>query len=139
MTTALKLLSALCWIASALLLVSYYYFPYNPEPVQALWDYAIDPVIMSTLILVITANVMISLKIHDAGRGLPHLPMDVLTLLGAFFSILYVHQYVLKFAEGFEPSQFLWDLLVPGVVIFMIVSAISYQRQAKSNPRDTQP
>ncbi len=133
MTTPLRLLSALCWIASAVLLVSYYYFPYNPEPIQAIWDYAIDPVIMVTLILAIVANARISLKLHDAGDGPRHLPMDALTILGAFFSILYVHQYVLKFAEGFEPSQFLWDLLVPGVVIFMIVSAISYHRQAKTN------
>ena len=133
MSNILKPLSALCWIMSAILLITYYYFPYHPEIVQALWDYAIDPVIIATLILVIIVNAKISLDMHDAGQGLRHLPMDVMTMLTAAFAILYLHQYVLKFAEGFTPSQFLWDLLVPGVIIFMVVSGISYRRQANSD------
>lgn len=133
MSSPLRLLAALCWIVAAVLLISYYYFPYNPDPIQTLWDYIIDPIVIGTLTLVIIANARISLKIHDAGLGLRHLPMDVLTMLTAFFTILYLHQYVLKFAEGFEPSQLLWDLLVPGVVVFMVTSGISYIRRPQAN------
>ncbi len=133
MSSPLRLLAILCWVAAAILLISYYYFPYNPDPVQTLWDYIIDPIVIGTLILVIVANTRISLEHHNAGNGLRHLPMDIMTMLTAFFAILYLHQYVLKFAEGFEPAQLLWDLLVPGVVIFMVVSAISYAQHSRDS------
>ena len=129
MSDRLRLLSILCWIVAAALLVTYYYFPFNPDAVQTLWDYAIDPIIVVTLILIIIVNTRISLDTHAAGQGLRRLPMDIITMLTAAFAMLYLHQYVLKFAEGFEPSQFLWDLLVPGVIVFMVTSAISYSRR----------
>ncbi len=133
MSNRLGLLSILCWIVAATLLITYYYFPFNPDTVQTLWDYIIDPIIVATLILVIIVNTKISLDIHAAGQGLRRLPMDIMTMLTAAFTMLYLHQYVLKFAEGFEPSQFLWDLLVPGVIIFMVTSAISYSRRTRAN------
>ena len=136
-----KLLSIACWVVSAVFLVSYYAFPFSPDFIQTAWDYVIDPVVMALLLTVIVVNIRFSLQRHEAGRGKENLYMDILTMLGAAFTILYLHQYALKIAVMLPgsyggiggPSQFLWDLLVPGVVVFMVVSAIHYRRRSESN------
>ena len=109
----------------------YYYFPFNVDFVQTLWDYAIDPVILATFILIVIVNVSMSLKAHNAGMGLQRLPMDIFTMAVGFTGALYMHNYVLKFAGSFEPSAVLWDVLAAAVIVIMPVSGISYWRLAK--------
>ena len=109
----------------------YYYSPFNVDFVQTIWDYAIDPVILATFILIVIVNVRASLKLHDEGMGLQRLPMDIFTMAAGFTGALYMHNYVLKFAESFEPSAALWDVLAAAVIVIMPVSGIGYWRQAK--------
>ena len=131
MSSGLKWLSALCWLCAVVMFFFYYYFPFNVDFVQTLWDYAIDPVILATFILILIVNVSMSLKAHDAGMGLQRLPMDIFTMAMGFTGALYMHNYVLKFAGSFEPSAVLWDVLAAAVIVIMPVSGISYWRQAK--------
>ena len=105
------------------MLFFYYYSPFNVDFVQTLWDYAIDPVILATFILIVVVNVRASMKPHNEGMGVQRLPMDVFTMAAGFTGALYMHNYVLKFAGAFEPSAVLWDVLCP--------YPASYWRQAK--------
>ena len=131
MSARLKWLSGLCWLCAVVMFFFYYYFPFNVDFVQNLWDYAIDPVILATFILIVIVNVSMSLKAHNAGMGLQRLPMDIFTMAVGFTGALYMHNYVLKFAGSFEPSAVLWDVLAAAVIVIMPVSAISYWRLAK--------
>ena len=109
----------------------YYYSPFNVDFVQTLWDYAIDPVILATFILIVIVNVRASMKPHNEGMGVQRLPMDIFTMAAGFTGALYMHSYVLKFAGLFEPSAALWDVLAAAVIVIMPVSGIGYWRQAK--------
>ncbi|MCY4107712.1 MAG: hypothetical protein OXG11_01640 [Chloroflexi bacterium] len=127
----LKWLSGLCWLCAVVMFFFYYYFPFNVDFVQTLWDYAIDPVILATFILIVIVNVSMSLQAHNAGMGLQRLPMDIFTMAVGFTGALYMHNYVLKFAGSFEPSAVLWDVLAAAVIVIMPVSGISYWRLSK--------
>ena len=130
-SNGLKLLSALCWLCAEGCSSSITTSPFNVDFVQTLWDYAIDPVILATFILIVIVNVRASLKLHDEGMGVQRLPMDIFTMAAGFTGALYMHNHVLKFTGSFEPSAALWDVLAAAVIVIMPVSGISYWPQAK--------
>ncbi len=130
MNNVLKMLSALCWLCAISGTFFFYYFPFNPDFVQNLWDYVIDPVIIATLILVVIANVHISLNLRNRGETAHALQFDLFTSVAGFTAALYLHNYVLKFADAFDPLQTMWDFLLAAVIVIMAIAAITYWRKA---------
>ena len=120
----------LCAICAAGQLLFHYLFPFFRETIQPLWDYAIDPVIIVTVALVVAVNTRTSLDCRGEVATLQRLPMNIFTMFIGVMGIMYLHNYVLKFAEAFEVRQLLWDILVPPIAVSMAVSAIIYWRQA---------
>ena len=130
MAAALKLISALCWVCGVALFAFNYYFVLVGESVQRVWDYVVDPLVLVTIVLIIAANVRLSLDMHDKGMGQQNLHMDVFTIVIGFTGALYLYNYLSKFG-AFEPSELMWTFLVAAVLVIMPVSAIIYWRQAK--------
>ncbi len=126
----LKPLSILCAICAAGQLLFHYLFPFYPDAIQPLWNYAIDPVIIVTIALVVAVNTWTSLDCRGEAAALQRLPMNIFTMFIGVVGIMYLHNYVLKFAAAFEVRQLLWDILVPPIAVSMAVSAIIYWRQA---------
>ncbi len=130
MNNVLKTLSALCWLCTISGTFFYYYFPFNPDFVHNMWDYVIDPVIIATFILIVITNVHISLSLRNRGETAQALQLDLFTSAAGFTAALYLHNYVLKFADAFEPLQIMWDFLLPAAAVIMTVAAITYWRKA---------
>ncbi len=131
MATVLRLLSYLCWLCGGMMFILNYYFPFNAEGVQPLWDYVADPIILATFILTVVFNVRLSLALRNRGKAAQALPLDIFTMIVGFTGALYMHNYALKFAEGFEASQQMWTLLSAAVIVIMPVSGINYWRESK--------
>lgn len=135
MTTALKLMSALCWVCGVVTFAFNYYFvlaseSLREESLQRVWDWVVDPLVLVTLVLILAVNVRRSLHMHNMGRGLQNLHMDVFTMAVGFTSSLYLYNYLSKFGPD-GASNVMWTFLVAAVFVIMPVSAITYWRQSK--------
>ena len=51
MSVPFRLVSLLCLLDAVALLFFNTYFPLNPDGVQPLWDYVIDPITLSIIVL----------------------------------------------------------------------------------------
>lgn len=130
MATALKLMSALCWVCGVVLFAFNYYFVLVGESVQRVWDFVVDPLVLVTMVLIVAANVRLSLDMHDKGMGRRNLHMDVFTMVIGFIGALYLYNYLSKFG-ALDPNALMWTFLACAVIVIMPVSAIIYWRQAK--------
>ena len=129
MAISFRLVSILCMLDAVALLFFNSYFPLNPEGVQPLWDYVIDPVTLIILALVIYLNIRSSTKAHQVRPERHLLPADLFLMLTGYVAIIYLHNYVLKFSDRFDPRPIIWDLFTPAVIVVMTVSAIVFWRQ----------
>ena len=129
MAISFRLVSILCMLDAVALLFFNSYFPLNPDGVQPLWDYVIDPVTLVILALVIYLNIRSSIKAHQARPERHPLPADLFLMLTGYVAIIYLHNYVLKFSDRFDPRPIIWDLFTPAVIVVMTVSAIVFWRQ----------
>lgn len=134
MATALKLMSALCWVCGGVTFAFNYYFVLASESlresIQVVWDYIVDPLVLVTLVLILVVNVRRSLRMHDMGTGRENLHMDIFTMAVGFTSSLYLYNYLSKFGPT-GASNVMWTFLVAAVFVIMPVSAIAYWRQSK--------
>ena len=129
MAISFRLVSILCMLDGVALLFFNSYFPLNPDGVQPLWDYVIDPVTLIILALVIYLNIRSSIKAHQARPERHPLPADLFLMLTGYVAIIYLHNYVLKFSDRFDPRPIIWDLFTPAVIVVMTVSAIVFWQQ----------
>ncbi len=130
MAARLKSLAALCGLTMALEFFFYYYFLFNPDLVQDLWDYVIDPIVLGVLVIIIFANLHVTMKARCKDPSAKTLHLDILTMAAVATGSLYLHQYAAKFADAFQPNALLWDLLVPAVVVILGTAAVIYWRKA---------
>lgn len=142
MATVLKLMSALCWVCGVVTFAFNYYFilaresiqdieeSIQEEPLQAVWDWIVDPLVLVTLVLILVVNVRRSLHVHNMGMGMQNLHMDVFTMVIGFTSSLYLYNYLSKFGPS-GASNVMWTFLVAAVFVILPVSAIMYWRQSK--------
>ena len=129
MAISFRLVSILCMLDGVALLFFNSYFPLNPDGVQPLWDYVIDPVTLIILALVIYLNIRSSIQAHQARPERHPLPADLFLMLTGYVAIIYLHNYVLKFSDRFDPRPIIWDLFTPAVIVVMTVSAIVFWQQ----------
>ena len=133
MAVPYRLVSVLCILDAIVLLVFNSYFPLNPDGVQPLWDYVIDPATLLILALVIALNVRSSIQAHRARKERHPLPADLFLMFTGYAAIIYLHNYVLKFSERFDPRPIVWDLFTPAVVVIMTVSAIMFWQRGNDS------
>ena len=133
-----KALSALSWIGGAIQLFFMYFFLFAPDTVQPLWDYVVDPIMLVLFALVIIASVDKSLNRRNRGLGLQNLPMDIHTIAVGATGLLYLHNYLRKFAGGFDPDQNLWTYLSVATVITLVIAAISFWRDGSRAAREAE-
>ena len=74
MAISFRLVSILCLVDAVVLLFFNTYFPLNPDGVQPLWDYLIDPVTLAIMALVIYLNIRASIQAHQARQERHPLP-----------------------------------------------------------------
>lgn len=130
MSVPFRLVSLLCLLNAGVLLFFNVYFPFNPGGVQPLWDYVIDPITLIILALVLALNIRASIQAHSARSEMRPLPIDLFIMLTGYVGIVYLHNYVLKFSDHFDPRLIIWDLFTPAVIVILTVSAIIFRRQA---------
>ena len=130
MAISFRLVSILCLLDAVVLLFFNTYFPLNPDGVQPLWDYVIDPVTLVILALVIYLNIRSSIRSHQARKERHPFPADLFLMFTGYVAIIYLHNYVLKFSERFDARPIIWDLFTPAVIVVMTVSAIVFWQQA---------
>jgi hypothetical protein len=133
MSVPYRLVSLLCLLDAIVLLFFNTYFPLNPDGVQPLWDYVIDPITLSIIVLVVALNVRASIQAHRAQSEIRPLPVDLFLMFTGYVGIVYLHNYVLKFSERFDPRPIIWDLFTPAVIVIMTVSAIIFWRRANKS------
>ena len=133
MSVPFRLVSLLCLLDAVALLFFNTYFPLNPDGVQPLWDYVIDPITLSIIVLVVALNVRASIQAHRAQSEIRPLPVDLFLMFTGYVGIVYLHNYVLKFSERFDPRPIIWDLFTPAVIVSMTVSAIIFWRRANKS------
>ena len=133
MAVPYRLVSVLCILDVVVLLVFNTYFPLNPDGVQPLWDYVIDPATLLILALVIALNVRSSIQAHRARNERHPLPADLFLMFTGYVAIIYLHNYVLKFSDRFDPRPIVWDLFTPAVVVIMTVSAITFWQRGNES------
>ena len=68
MSIPFRLVALLCLLDAVALLFFNTYFPLNPDGVQPLWDYVIDPITLIVIAVVVALNIRAS--IPDAPRPL---------------------------------------------------------------------
>lgn len=129
MAVSFRLVSILCLLDAVVLLFFNTYFPLNPDGVQPLWDYLIDPVTLVIMALVIYLNIHSSIKAHQARQERHLLPADLFLIFTGYVAIIYLHNYVLKFSDRFDARPIIWDLFTPAAIVVMTVSAIVFWRQ----------
>ena len=125
-----RLVALLCLLDAAALLFFNTYFPLNPDGVQPLWDYVIDPITLVIIALVIALNIRASIQAHGTRPEMRPLPVDLFLMFTGYVGIVYLHNYVLKFSDRYDPRPIIWDLFTPAVIVVMTVSAIMFWRQA---------
>ncbi len=128
-----RLVSVLCLLDALVLLFFHVYFPFNPDGVQPLWDYVIDPITLILLALVLALNIRASIQAHSARSEMRPLPIDFFIMFTGYAGIVYLHNYVLKFSDHFDTRLIIWDLFSPAVIVILIVSAIIFRRQADNS------
>ena len=129
MAISFRLVSVLCLLDAAVLLFFNTYFPLNPDGVQPLWDYVIDPATLVILALVIYLNIRTSIQAHQSRKERHPLPADLFLMFTGFVAVIYLHNYVLKFSDRLDARPIIWDLFTPAVIIVMTVSAIVFWQQ----------
>lgn len=129
MAGAFRLVSILCLLDAVVLLFFNTYFPLNPDGVQPLWDYVIDPVTLVIMALVVYLNIRSSIQAHQARTEKHPLAADLYLMFTGYVSIIYLHNYVLKFSDRFDARPIIWDLFTPAAIVFMTVSAIVFWHQ----------
>ena len=129
MAISFRLVSILCLLDAIALLFFNTYFPLNPDGVQPLWDYVIDPVSLVIMALVVYLNIRSSIQAHQARQERHPLPADLFLMFTGYVAIIYLHNYVLKFSDRFEARPIIWDLFTPAVTVVMTVSAIVFWQQ----------
>ena len=130
MAISFRLVSIFCLLDAVVLLFFNTYFPLNPDGVQPVWDYVIDPVTLVIMALVIYLNIRSSIQAHQARNERHPLPADLFLIFTGYVSIIYLHNYVLKFSDRFDARPIIWDLFTPAAVVFMTVTAIIFWQQA---------
>ena len=130
MSVPYRLVSLLCLFDAVILLFFNTYFPLNPDGVQPLWDYVIDPFTLIVIALVVALNIQASIRAHGALPEIRVLPVDLFIMVTGYVGVVYLHNYVLKFSERFDPRPIIWDLFTPAVIVIMTVSAMIFWRQA---------
>ena len=125
-----RLVSLLCLLDAVILLFFNTYFPLNPDGVQPLWDYVIDPITLIVIGVVVALNIRASIRAHGALLEIRVLPVDLFIMFTGYVGVVYLHNYVLKFSERFDPRPIIWDLFTPAVIVIMTISAIMFWRQA---------
>ena len=129
MAISFRLVSILCLLDAVALLFFNSYFPLNPNGVQPLWDYVIDPVTLVIMALVVYLNIRSSIQAHQARNERHPLPADLFLMFTGYVAIIYLHNYVLKFSDRFDARPIIWDLFTPAVIVVMTVSAIVFWQQ----------
>lgn len=130
MAIPFRLVSVLCLVDAIVLLFFNTYFPLNPDRVQPLWDYVIDPATLAILALVICLNLRSSIQ---ARKERHPLPADLFLMLTGYVAVIYLHNYALKFSDRFDPRPIIWDLFTPAVIVLMTVSAIVFWQRANES------
>ncbi len=69
-------------------------------------------------------------NLRNRGETAHALQLDLFTSAAGFTAALYLHNYVLKFADAFEPLQTMWDFLLAAVIVIVAIAAITYWRKA---------
>ncbi len=129
MSIPFRFVSLLCLLDAVTLLFFNTYFPLNPDGVQPLWDYVVDPITLLIIAVVVALNIRTSVQTHGARSEIRPLPVDIFIMFSGYVGVVYLHNYVLKFSERFDPRPIIWDLFVPAVIVLMVVSAILFWRQ----------
>lgn len=129
MAISFRLVSILCLLDAVVLLLFNTYFPLNPDGVQPVWDYVIDPVTLVIMALVIYLNVRSCIQAHRGRMEMHPLPADLFLMFTGYVAIIYLHNYVQKFSDRFDARPIMWDLFTPAVIVVMTVSAIIFWRQ----------
>ena len=136
MTTPLKLLSILCWLCAVIMLGYTIVFQWLGPDGQFLWDWVFDPIILTTFVIIVVVNTIISLDRRNEGAHLEQIPMDIFTMATGFTGTMYIVNYIRKFVTEVAPvNNLLWDFIVPATVLAMVVSAIYYWREASGAGR----
>ena len=131
MTTPLRLLSILCSLCAVIMMGYTIVFQWLGPDGQFLWDWVFDPIILTTFVIIVVANIIISLNRRDEGAHLEQVPMDIFTMATGFTGTMYIVNYIRKFITEVAPvNNLLWDFVVPATMLAMVVSAIYYWREA---------
>ena len=128
-----RLVALLCLLDAVALIFFNTYFPLNPDGVQPLWDYVIDPITLIIIAVVVAINIRASIRTHRTHPEMRPLPVDLFLMFTGYVGIVYLHNYVLKFSDRLDPRPIIWDLFTPAVVVILAVSAIIFWRQG-DNP-----
>lgn len=133
-------LAALGGVAAVAVLFNALYGLFYGEVSQVLWDYAIDPVVLAVIGLIVLVNVADSLRARgQAANHLVQLPRDVITALVAVVWVRYLIQYGEKIAPEVEAAAGLWGHLDALVIVILSFEAISLWRSASQTSRRTNP
>ena len=131
MATPLRLLSILCWLCAVIMMGYTIVFQWLGPDGQFLWDWVFDPIILTTFVIIVVVNTIISLNRRNDGAHLEQLPMDIFTMAAGFTGTMYIVNYIRKFITEVAPvNNLLWDFIVPATMLVMVVSAIFYWREA---------
>ena len=131
MATPLRLLSILCWLCAVIMMGYTIVFQWIGADGQFLWDWVFDPIILTTFVIIVVVNTIISLNRRNEGAHLEQLPMDIFTMAAGFTGTMYIVNYIRKFITEVAPvNNLLWDFIVPATMLVMVVSAIFYWREA---------
>ena len=133
-----RVVSVLSWIGAAVQLFFMLFFLFAPDIVQPMWDFAVDPFMLLLFAAVIAISVDKSLNLRNRGLGLQNLPMDIHTIAISATGLLYLHNYIRKFVDDFDPDQNLWTYLSVATVITLTIAAIAFWRDANRAVRETE-
>jgi len=128
-----RLVALACLLDAVALLFFNTYFPLNPDGVQPLWDYVIDPITLIIIAVVVALHIRASIQAHRTQPEIRLLPVDLFIMFTGYVGIVYLHNYVLKFSEHLDARPIIWDLFTPAVIVIMTISAIIFWRQG-DNP-----
>ena len=131
MTSWRQILAVIGGITAAVTLANELYWPYNKEMAQFIWDYIVDPAIITVIALNVLVNVRDSLRTRSqAGGHLAQWPRDVATALVAIVGVRFLMQYADKIAPGHEATSGLWGHLTALAIVILVFEAISLWRSA---------
>ena len=58
----------------------------------------------------VALNIRASIQAHRAQSELRPLPVDLFIMFTGYVGVVYLHNYVLKVSERFDPRLIIWDL-----------------------------